>query len=227
MKIKQLVLDTAHLNDLVDFYTNKLGFPIISKDETHFTIEIGETLLTFKQEIGHDLPFYHFAINIPENRLMEALEWIDTKTEISTEQGDKVIHFVSWDAHSIYFNDPAGNIVEIIARHKLPSIDKEGPFSIEEFLRVDEIGLPVQNVMKSIETLKTELGLPEWRPASSEFATIGALEGLFIVVKEKRQWFMSDKSAELYPIEMTIEGDRNASISLECYQIKSEAKIIS
>ena len=110
---------------MYEFYSNKLGFQVISKDREQFTIGIGETFLTFRQQENESSqPFYHFAINIPENRLNEALEWIDNKTEITTEQGDKIVHFVSSDVHSIYFNDPAGNVVEIIARHSLPGIEK-------------------------------------------------------------------------------------------------------
>ncbi|MFD2444859.1 hypothetical protein ACFSO7_12890 [Bacillus sp. CGMCC 1.16607] len=222
MKIKELILETTELKKLFDFYHIHFGFPLIKMTRDEFTIKIGSTHLTFIEGNENTKPFYHFAINIPESRMNEALKWIGKRVKITTYEGEKVIHFQSWDAHSVYFNDPAGNIVEIIARHQLKSSLTTKAFSNNEFLRIDEIGIPVFNVLEVVGKIKSELGISEWKQPSDTFAAIGDEEGLFIIVKKDRPWFMSDKKAAIFPIQVIIEGDRSWIFSYLNYSIRSE-----
>jgi len=222
MKLKELILETNVLKKLYDFYHLELGFPLIKVTKNEFSIKIGSTHLTFIEGDKNTKPFYHFAINIPENRMKEALKWLEKKVEIITFEGEKMIHFQLWNAHAIYFNDPAGNIVEVIARHQLKSPLTTKPFSYIEFLRIDEIGIPVFNVPETVEKIKRELGISAWRQPSDTFATVGDEEGLFIIVKKNRQWFMSDKEAAIFPIQMTIEGETTRTLSFSSYFIRSE-----
>lgn len=225
MFIQELVLETAAFNQLFEFYHLHLGFPLVNKNENQFAIKIGTSNLMFKEGVENSNPFYHFAINIPENRINEALNWLKKKNKITTERGLEIIHFESWDAHAIYFNDPAGNIVEIIARHQIPTSVIEGDFSIQEFQRIDEIGLPAVDVYETVEILKKELSLEDWKETSDTFATVGDVNGLFIVVKDKRMWYMSDNQQAIpYPIQVTILGDQDARVSFSSYTIISKNK---
>ena len=52
-----------------------------------------------------------------------------------------VFDFDFWDARAVYFHDPAGSIVELIAHHGLEENGREGPFAAEELVGFSELGL--------------------------------------------------------------------------------------
>src|ERR1044071_4416763 len=117
MQIKQLKLKTSIPEDLAFFYSETLGLNVIPLDEA---IEINTQFskLIFEKANPDSEPNYHFAFNIPSNKIMEAFEWINKKVTVlwTTEYNDYIADFSSWNAKSIYFLDPAGNIVEFISR---------------------------------------------------------------------------------------------------------------
>lgn len=82
---------------------------------------------------------YHFAINVPQNQFEDAVTWLSDRVELlsDTETGDSEIFFEDWNAHAVYCLDPAGNLLELIARHDL-SNDSDRPFGSENFLEVSE-----------------------------------------------------------------------------------------
>ena len=55
----------------------------------------------------------------------------------------------NWDSHSLYFEDPAGNIVEFIAHHR-ENNEQERAFSVADILQVCEIGLVSENVPAAV-----------------------------------------------------------------------------
>src|SRR6185436_21190279 len=88
----------------------------------------------------------------------EAFEWLYIKTTILwiEEYNDYIADFSNWNAKSIYFLDPAGNVVEFISRFDLnDSVDN--PFSSDLIRSISEIGLVFpfdsleQNVKKILE----------------------------------------------------------------------------
>lgn len=66
MEIKSLTLFTGQLEAQYKFYTQRLGFICIDKNEDSFTLNIGNSLLTFITKEG-STP-YHFALNIPTSQ---------------------------------------------------------------------------------------------------------------------------------------------------------------
>jgi hypothetical protein len=63
---------------------------------------------------------YHFAFNIPENQIRSAKEWLMPRTVLlKDEQGNDYFQHSGWNSEAVYFKDPAGNILEFIARHDL------------------------------------------------------------------------------------------------------------
>ena len=128
--IISLVLQTSKLADQRRFYTGRLGLPVIAETADSVTLGAGATRLTFTAVATGD-PFYHFAFNIPENTLGTAKESLAHRDPpiplIKKPDGGDEYHFESWNAHAVYFLDPAGNIVEFIARHNLgnASVDAE------------------------------------------------------------------------------------------------------
>ena len=142
MHLKNITIKTARLEELKKFYSSQLALPVQEVEKSVAAIQIGESLLRI-EETNTGQPFYHFAINIPANKIEKAREWLEEKKiELLWMEDYKgeIADFVSWHAKSVYFFDPAGNIVELIARFDLNNSSPE-QFSSRQFLCISEIGL--------------------------------------------------------------------------------------
>ncbi|MBS4196391.1 ring-cleaving dioxygenase [Lederbergia citri] len=204
MNFTEITLLSNKINDMRDFYKYILMLHIIKEDSNTFTVQIGSTAVTFQESKSYSNPYYHFAINIPENKMEEAKSWIKSKVTLNTEQDSDEVFFESWNSHAIYFEDPSGNIIEFIARHNLKN-GVEHHFSSEDLLNISEIGIVVDEVIPFVRKLN-EMGIPNWKEDSEGLTPVGDEIGLFITVKSGRRWLFSHKAAKFYPIEVSIEG---------------------
>ncbi|GIP20696.1 VOC family protein [Paenibacillus sp. J22TS3] len=205
MRMEELKLKTARLEQLKTFYSNVLELGITAQTERYFSVQVGDTLLTFEQaEPDEGEPFYHFAVNIPENQLAEAKQWLARKVNLSLSSGEDEADFPDWNANAIYFEDPAGNIGEFIARHNLGNASDK-PFGPHSLLEISEIGIVREDVAGCVQDLN-EKGFPHWREGNEGFRPLGDEHGLFIVVKQGRTWFFSDKQAEQHPVTVKVRG---------------------
>jgi catechol-2,3-dioxygenase len=199
--ILELRLLARPLEALRDFYGRTLGLSVLEEAADRLTIQAGATRLTFLR--GDDAN-YHFAFNIPENKIEEAREWLSRRVRLLSRFLREVIHFRSWNAHSVYFQDPAGNIVELIARHDLPNASPE-PFSQDQILYASEIGLAVDDVQATVAALGSALGLPVYRPGRSFLVAAGDEHRLLIVVKKGRPWLPTwTVRARVHPTAATL-----------------------
>jgi len=68
----------APLAAMKAFYGTTVDLGIREDTPQRLTIEAGETRITFlaSTDVAEGrAPFYHFAFNIPENKILQALEW--------------------------------------------------------------------------------------------------------------------------------------------------------
>ncbi|PYE48508.1 ring-cleaving dioxygenase [Paenibacillus barcinonensis] len=211
MIVDEVLFYTARLEELHHFYRSTLGMTVSAVDPVKqaFTVQAGETKLIFKQwnaevsQGGYDTePFYHFALMIPQNRFKEAKQWAASRVTLSSDGKRDEAYSINWDSHSLYFEDPAGNIVELIAHHPLNN-EQEHTFSVADILRVCEIGLVSEDVSATVNELQ-EAGLSRWGEGSDTFSPVGDRNGLFIVVKKERVWFFSEQKAQIFPLEAAI-----------------------
>jgi catechol-2,3-dioxygenase len=205
MHIRELRLMTHCLRQQKEFYTHTLGLEILDDTEFSVTLSAGETRLVFLQSETETHPFYHFAFNIPCNKFTLGKAWLALCCPLLEKDGVNQITHKAWNAQSVYFYDPAGNIVELIARYNLKN-DSEGIFSAYDLLCVSEIGLVVNDVLSTAESLGSSLGKKIWKEQSDTFTAMGDDSGLFILAKLGRIWLLTDKPAEVYPVTMTIQG---------------------
>jgi len=211
MQINRVILQTSVLKALTVFYNSLIELRADGRNEGETTIMIGSTELVFKQVSAAD-PFYHFAINIPANKIEEAKKWLSGRVELirMDPYESDIADFASWHAKSIYFFDPAGNIVELIARFDLDNKTDE-PFSSAQFLSVSEVGLVLKEneFHKSVASLlqQYQLSYFDKQPPLRYFRVVGNDEGLFIVVPENRNWFPTNKSSGIFPMEVKFEND--------------------
>lgn len=199
-----LTLYTTQPQRLQRFYAQNLGVPTQSLDQG-FDLTIGHTIIHWRQA---DLATpYHYAINIPSNKVDEALTWLNERVVVQPYKGDAIVDFQAWNAEAMYFYDSDQNIVELIARHNTQPENAE-PFGVEQWLGVSEIGAPTVAMKMACTFLMEELGLPRYSGNLEEFAAIGNEEGLFILVKAtQRNWMPNSDPAHPSPFQAIIHWE--------------------
>lgn len=213
--ISEIRLHTAKLAALEKFYRDDLGLTV-RRESAKLTVHAGTTRIIF-DEVESNEPFYHVAFNIPENKLEGARRWQKQRTPLLKRGQNEVIHFSNWNAHSVFFHDPAGNILEYIARHDLPNA-AEGEFTPADILYASEIGLVVDDVPATVALVQRELGLGVYKNQSRYFAPLGDEHALLILVQRKRLWTPDKKrEAEVHPLTATIRSLKNRELKLPDY----------
>ncbi len=156
MKIHSIKLETAHLSGVVDFYRSVLGLHTASVEPGTVHVQIGNSWLVFAENPGFT-GIYHFAFNIPCNQIREGMAWLERSNIdlIANEKGEKQMDFADWHAEATYFFDPAGNIVELIARRDLQN-ESDRPFGRESLLEISEVGIVCPDVLAWSERAATE-----------------------------------------------------------------------
>ena len=81
MNILQIELLTNDLSATEHFYAQKMGLPVAFQNTDTITFVAGSSLLTFNRTDTTAYPRYHFAFNIPHNRLDEATAWVESFAE--------------------------------------------------------------------------------------------------------------------------------------------------
>lgn len=226
MKILSLSLSTTILSEMKHFYLEQLGFSLKQQSNESFTIFAGRTELTFTQDDSLKNPYYHFAMDIPHNQMEEAQAWLLQKgchlLDTSVDEKDftkrKVIFFEGINAHSIYFIDPQGNILEFIARKSLDNASNKS-FDALSITNISEIGFGLnQDVSLTIDRLFAQFGVTSFGTGDGEiFQILGDEHGMFILSDTNRAWFPTSRLAEIHPIHMTIEGEKPSQFQLTPY----------
>lgn len=206
MKFKKLELYTHKLESELKFYSETLGFKIVSQNSDSFSVKVGWSVLSFKK--SENINKYHYCFLIPANKLNQALEWMERRVDIiNIENGRKIQKFETWNADSFYFYDASGNITEFIVRYDLKNND-ETDFDISKVLVVNEIGIPTTNVKKINNQLETEIKTTFWKGDIERFGTNGSQEGMFLLpnYKLKELWFPTSIKIKPAPFEAIIEN---------------------
>lgn len=203
MAFLELKLSTQELARQRVFYTETLGLRLLEETAEHFTVRAGSCLLRFNLS-ERDVTPYHFAFNIPANKLGEAKVWLLERVKLLEREGQDQFSSESWNTEQVYFLDADGNILEFIARHELPNASNE-PFSSAHILNVSEIGYVVPDVSEAVAALG-RLGLRPYRKPGEKFAPVGDAYGLLIVSEIARPWFPTETSAGVAPLELTVSS---------------------
>ena len=201
MKITLLSLLAADLPAQRHFYGHVLGLPVAAADDPgSIKVEVGYSELRFGLAPPGPRPFYHVAFSVPHNQLDAAREWVQARTPLlPLPEGGYVADFVNWNAHAFYFLDPAGNVLECIARHDLPNA-RAAPFSAAGLLGISEAGLVVADVPAAVREIGAATAAPVFHrgPVREDFAAVGDDEGLLIVVRQGRSWFPTSHPAAVH-----------------------------
>jgi hypothetical protein len=187
-----------HMDALGDFY-ERLGFAI---EPDRLLFRAGETTIEFDPAPG--APFYHFAFLVPGDRFDAALAWAGEHADLlpDLDTGEVVFDFEDWDAWGCYFEDPAGNIVELAAHRGIDENGRDGDFSASEIVGLSELGLVGDKPALAAELEK--LGFALWNGTLTDpkrLAFVGERGRTLILAPPGRGWVPTGRPAEIHPVE--------------------------
>ena len=205
MQLTKVTLATNDLEKMKTFYADVLEAPLLDESSHSFSIKIGASELMFNEIDSERRPIYHFAFNIPSNQFQEAKRWIQSRQPLNVEDGKDEVYFQNIDAHSLYFNDPSGNIVEFIARHASGN-ERTDAFSMNSLISIGEINLTTKET-EAIGRQLIEFGIHPVSDIHSDGLTfMGSGDAFLLLGKPGRRWYFSDKLAESHLIRIEIDS---------------------
>jgi catechol 2,3-dioxygenase-like lactoylglutathione lyase family enzyme len=220
MRITALTISTAFIDECRRFYVERLGFTeheVIGGSDG-LAMQAGYTRFTLVP--GTADARYHFAFNVKPDQLPDAASWLQQHGVelIPSPNGQgSVVDFPNWKARSVYFFDPAGNIVEIIARAALPPAGNAPRFGAGSLLGVSEIGLVTDDLAAYRDWLSGVHGIAGFirQENTDMFSALGDDEGLLLLVPPGREWYMGRFAAEKHPVALIAEsGGREIRLRL-------------
>lgn len=204
MRLRHITLATAEPDSLRQFYAEALSLPVSDTAEG-FVVAVGRSALEFRAADQSD-PCYHVAFSVPGDSADEAADWLDDRAGLLAEAGRTQFRYEFLDATAVYATDPAGNVLELLARD-----GREGatdPFGPDSLLDVGEIGITTSDVPWAADRLDRAFGLES--DPREEFAYVGGPAGAFVLAIPGREWFPTDRGAEIAPLSVVAEGGTGA-----------------
>jgi catechol 2,3-dioxygenase-like lactoylglutathione lyase family enzyme len=197
MKILRIFLETVNIEKMKEFYTETLEMPIIRAKKDFFTVRAGNTHITFLGSDNNEVPLYHFALrtNLTFYEYMFR-KMNDHNVNVLPNSEGQLSGY--WKGKQVYFTDPDGNIVEILER-KIPNSE-----DVIGWYDICEIGIPSESVEDMSKFLSPIANVNN--SESNTFRFYGDELGTFVLVKEGRNWYPTDKPATIHPIVVDVEG---------------------
>jgi catechol 2,3-dioxygenase-like lactoylglutathione lyase family enzyme len=199
MKIYQLYLKCFHLEAMKRFYTEVLDMKLVSESDQHFAVSAGTSKIYFELDVV--VPYYHVCFRTGSDYFDEMFNRLAEKKLLLPDEEGRYSMF--WEGKQAYFYDPDGNILEILER----------PFQWGEnqpekgWYDVGEIGMPVKQIGEMQSTL-SQVVPTQIQKESDTFAFYGDCKGVFVLVKEGRHWYPTERKATIHPIIAVVSGEK-------------------
>lgn len=217
MEIQTVEIWTEDIDRQAHYYQEVLGFSNVEHAaRDRLEVQAGKTRLVLHPAEVAPSGHYHFAFDVPENQFQEAFQWLRERvTPSANAEGQAQFRFEKWNSDSVYFKDPDGNILELIARHNQPNASSVD-FSSHSILSISEFGIPTQDVRQSVQRLcETLPATPYDGAGSDEFTAVGDELGLLIVVKEGRIWMPgTGKAAVFVPFYLEVRSEQGKAYAI-------------
>lgn len=203
------------------WWTGRLGLDRApGAPEGGFAVRVGSGVLAFAP-VPEDTrsrggaggrPSHHVALEVAEDRLVEASEWLARASPlVQLRDGETIVDFPAWVAHSVYATTPGGHVIELIARHRRPWEPWSPATMAPEDVRgsglvrgISEVGITTPDVGALVDRLEA-LGETLWFGDPQDgFAAVGDESGLLICVREWRPWFPTDRPATPGPLSIEL-----------------------
>jgi catechol 2,3-dioxygenase-like lactoylglutathione lyase family enzyme len=182
--LAEIRLASARPEEQRSLYAETLGLEVFDVPGG-LGVRIGAGRLVF--EPGPSSP-QHVAFRIPSGAYADALTWLGARVDLLVgADGGPEFAFPDWNADAMYFRDPDGNVLELIAHHDLPD-PYEAPFAPGAMLGICEVGVPVDDMGTFLSCLEARTGARRWSGDGVTFAAAGDKRGSLIVVPRGRPW---------------------------------------
>ncbi|WFR84628.1 VOC family protein [Arthrobacter sp. Y-9] len=212
MRIISVAFNTSDLRRAETFYGELLGLPVHREDDG-LLVRIGSSALVLHE--GPTGPGrQHLAWTIPRRQLASAKLWLSSRVTLlrNAEGQDEFDMPATWNARSLYFADPDGNILELIVRRDIPD-DRDHPFTAADIQNISEAGVPVADVATTADGIRAAFGIPAYGSGSASFQPLGTVHGMLILVAPGRSWFPTGEPSGTSRLEVAIEADRDGRFS--------------
>jgi catechol-2,3-dioxygenase len=212
--LNRIVLPVVDVDEAADFYRTTLGLPV-QPEAGVATVTVGSTRLDLRAAQGAAGP-HHLAMTIPRNTFASARSWLEGRARLLNRDGEDEFEGPStWNSRSLYFDGPEGAVLELIERRDLPPV-RSSSFSSEELECVSEVGIAVPDVEQAVALLQRGAGIETYGdPPSHDFAAVGDVHGLLILVRPGRAWLpTADRYAAITPITVEAVGPPGTTCTL-------------
>jgi catechol 2,3-dioxygenase-like lactoylglutathione lyase family enzyme len=209
VRIVSVAFETEDLLRAEEFYGGVLGLPTHREDGT-LAVRAGSSLLLLRRGPtgGPTGPGrQHLAFTVPRLMFDAAKRWIAPRAELlrDADGRDDFETAPHWNAHSLYFPDPDGNILEFIIRRDIPD-DRTGPFGPGHIQCISEVGIASDAVPTLAGRLESEFGVRPYGDGVPTFQPVGDVEGLLILVAPGRPWFPTSVPSGSQSLTVDIAG---------------------
>ncbi len=196
---KEINLYTNQLKVLKRFYQNVLELSAFEESDSAFSLQIGQSKLTFKT--SKEKARYHFAINIPGNYFSIIKEKIEQRVPLRYYLALDEVYREEFAADSFYIEDPVGNLVEFIARRNKDFI---GELTNEAFFNVGEVALVTEDLLEISEALQdADLALHfKAQIDPDQLNHFGADDSFIVLTPTGYRWDYASQDAESFPLEL-------------------------
>jgi catechol 2,3-dioxygenase-like lactoylglutathione lyase family enzyme len=204
MQIAAVRLASADVAAQRNLYADALGLDVLEAPAGALSVRVGTSRLVF--EPGEPSP-QHVALRIPSAAYADALDWLGERTPLlPNAEGGREHPFPDWNAHAMYFRDPDGNVLELIAHHDLDDAYAP-PFGPGDMLGIGEVGVPVDDPPAYLAEVERRHGIRRWSGDGVGFAAAGDKRGSLIVVPRGRPWHpVPGSDATAPPLGVEIAG---------------------
>lgn len=195
----EINLSTHKLKTLKRFYQNVLGLDAFEESDKAFSLQIGTTKLSFIE--SEEKARYHYAINIPGNYFTIIKEKIEQRIPLRYYLALDQVYREEFSADSFYIEDPAGNLVEFIARRNKDFI---GELTEKACFNIGEIAIVTSDVLEVSELLQdAQLALHfKAEIAPEKLNHFGEADSFIVLTPAGYRWDYASKDAQPFPLEI-------------------------
>jgi catechol 2,3-dioxygenase-like lactoylglutathione lyase family enzyme len=222
VRIVRLTLDCADLGAQEEFWAGTLGLDVARGRDDELAVRLRSSTICFRRAAPGTAPRHHFAINVPPGSIERAAAWLEERHELLSfhgvpdeEEGATIVH-ADRGTPAVYFLDPVGNVVELIANVRLGEAEVGGGFGPEALLDLAEVGIAAAEPEATSAALRDFLGedvlwggAPDWL-----LTAIGDARSVVIVAPVDRGWIPVALPARPTPTEIDVLADEQAELSL-------------
>lgn len=200
MRFEHVTIPAADPEAIGEWYRSRFA-PTGNTEKS--TVRLGETAVEFTAA-AETLPV-HLAMRLLLND-EAAVDWLAARATLLPVDGESSRWFEFLDATAIYFEDSEGNVLEGLCYDGDP---RRGVDSTAVVDGLTEVGLPAPDPLALVEWLEKTVGLSAWGTPSETFAWVGDLHARFVVIPTGREWYPTQRAAELAPVSVTV-ADKSA-----------------